>query len=57
MLERAGTYAETNGYHTAEAEAVPDLEPLKRDLEDRRWFREGDVWRRVFFTPRADDDD
>lgn len=57
MLERAATYAETNGYHTAEVEAVADLNALKRELEDRRWFREGDVWRRVFFTSRAEEDD
>jgi ribosomal protein S18 acetylase RimI-like enzyme len=57
MLERAATYAETNGYHTAEVEAVADLDPLKREMEDRRWFREGGIWRRVFFTPRVEEDD
>ncbi|MBI2766758.1 MAG: hypothetical protein HYX53_12735 [Chloroflexi bacterium] len=46
MAERAALYAETNGYHTIEVPADPSLEPLRRELEDRRWFREGDVYRR-----------
>jgi predicted GNAT family acetyltransferase len=46
MAERAALYAETNGYHTIEVPADPGLEPLRREFEDRRWFREGEVYRR-----------
>ena len=41
MIERAATHAETGGYHTLLLAADPSLDPLTRDLEDRRWFREG----------------
>lgn len=57
MLERAALYGETNGYHTAEMPATPGFERLKRELEDRRWFRDGDAWRRVFFMPRDEIED
>jgi GNAT superfamily N-acetyltransferase len=52
MISRAVEYAETNGYHTAEMEAVPELDSLRKGLEERFWVRERDTWRRVFFTPR-----
>ena len=42
MLERAALYAETNGFHTVEVEASPGLRALERDLEERRWFPDGD---------------
>lgn len=42
MIERAALYAETNGYHSATVAATPALRRLQRDLEDRRWFAEGD---------------
>jgi GNAT superfamily N-acetyltransferase len=42
MVERAALHAETGGYHTLVLAGDPRLEPLKRDLEDRRWFRESD---------------
>jgi GNAT superfamily N-acetyltransferase len=59
MLDRAATYAETNGYHSAMVPADPNLDALRRGLEDRYWQREGDSWRRVFFVPRpaGEDDD
>jgi hypothetical protein len=57
MVDRAAEYAETNGFHTAEMEAHPSLDPARKGLEDRYWLREGDLWRRVFFTPRADPED
>lgn len=40
MIERAGLYAETNGFHTARVPATDELDALRRDLEDSRWFRE-----------------
>lgn len=52
MLDRAAIYAETNGYHTAELEAAPVLDAVRKGLEDRYWIRERDTWRRVFFTPK-----
>lgn len=56
MLDRAATYAETNGYHTAEVSTGERLEGSRKGMEDRYWLRDGAVWRRVFFTPRSDDD-
>lgn len=44
MAERAALWAETNGAHTAELEAAPELEPLRRDFEDRRWERTGGLY-------------
>jgi ribosomal protein S18 acetylase RimI-like enzyme len=46
MLERAATYAATNGFAAIEVPAESRLEALKRDLEDRRWFPEGGVFHR-----------
>lgn len=57
MLERATTYAETNGYHTAELQAAPSLEPLRKALEDHYWIRDGQIYRRIFFTPKSPDQD
>lgn len=57
MIDRAATYAETNGYHTAEVEADPSLEDVGKGLEDRYWTRDGRTWRRVFFTPKTDEDE
>ena len=48
MLERAATYAETNGYHSAMVPATPALVAHERALEDRRWFRDGDQYIRRF---------
>jgi hypothetical protein len=48
MLERAGFWAETNGYHSATAPADDWLRALERDLEDRRWFRDGAVYTKRF---------
>ncbi len=57
MLDRAATYAETNGYHTAEVAADPALDSLRKGMEERYWIREGGAWRRIFFTPRQDGED
>lgn len=57
MLERATTYAETNGYHTAEVATHPTLEAVSKGMEDRYWVRDGNIWRRVFFTPKSPQDD
>ncbi len=46
MIERATTYAETRGFHTAEITRSPVLDALERDLEDRRWFPEGKNYRK-----------
>ncbi len=46
MIERATVYAETRGFHTAELPASPQLDVRRRDLEDRRWFPEGRVYRK-----------
>lgn len=58
MIERAGLYAETNGFHTARVQAVPTLDALRRDLEDRRWFHEdtpeGPAYIRHFTGERLD---
>jgi len=48
MIERAVTWAETNGYHSAALPTAPSLERLTRALEDRRWFREGAEFVRRF---------
>jgi hypothetical protein len=47
MIERSTTYAETRGFHTGELVASVVLDGLKRELEDRRWFREGAVYRKA----------
>jgi hypothetical protein len=39
MLDRAATYAETNGYHSAELGSDDHLDALRRLLEERRWFQ------------------
>lgn len=44
MLERAVLYAVTNGYVSARVSATAELARLGRDLEDRRWSREGDAF-------------
>lgn len=41
MLERLAYHGEHSGYHTVSVADSPALAGLQRDLEDRRWFREG----------------
>lgn len=41
MLERAAVFAETNGMLTVSVGASPTLDGLRLELEERRWFREG----------------
>ncbi|MGE5597485.1 MAG: hypothetical protein ACM3S1_15775 [Hyphomicrobiales bacterium] len=48
MIERVALYAGTNGYHTGRIPASGELSRLQRDLEDRRWFREGAEFVRHF---------
>jgi len=57
MVRRAASYAETNGFHTAEMPIDPAVEPASKALEDAYWVREGNLWRRIFFTPKHPDDD
>ena len=57
MIARAAEYAETNGYHTAEMDAAPLLDPLRKGLEAAYWAREDATWRRVFFTPRSESEE
>ena len=42
MLERAAIYAETGAFHTIEAPAGGALKKYERELEERRWFKDGD---------------
>ncbi|WP_322795210.1 GNAT family N-acetyltransferase [Tepidiforma sp.] len=42
MLERACTWAATHGAVRCAVAATPELLALRRELEDRRWFLEGD---------------
>ena len=57
MIERAALYAETNGYHTAELPAVPSLDHLRKELEDRSWYRDGDRYIRTFREPPSQFED
>jgi predicted GNAT family acetyltransferase len=61
MLERAATYAETNGYHSARTAATESFVAQSRTMEERRWFREGDTFIRRFRdlkpASEAEDDD
>lgn len=40
-------YAKTNGFRSIEVPAAA-LKPMIRDFEERRWWLEGDVFRRSF---------
>jgi GNAT superfamily N-acetyltransferase len=44
MLERAAIYAETNGFHTIQVAATKAIDGYERDLEERRWFKDGDLY-------------
>ena len=57
MIARAAEWAETNGFHTAEMDAAPGLEPLRKALEAAYWLREGPLWRRIFFVPGNEDEE
>jgi GNAT superfamily N-acetyltransferase len=48
MIDRAAQYAETRGFHTGRLPASDAMNRLGRDLEDRYWHREGDVYVRRF---------
>jgi GNAT superfamily N-acetyltransferase len=41
MLERSAIYAETNGFHTIQVAATKAIDGYERDLEERRWFKDG----------------
>ena len=57
MVQRAAEYAETNGFHSAEMDADRSLAESRKALEDRYWVLDGQVWKRVFFTPKSDEYD
>jgi hypothetical protein len=57
MVARASSYAETNGFHSAEMPRDFSLDAVAKGLEDAYWIREANLWRRVFFTPRRAEDD
>jgi GNAT superfamily N-acetyltransferase len=48
MVERAATYAETNGYHTAEVPAEPRTDAVRKALEDHFWYRDATRYLRRF---------
>jgi len=58
MVERASTYAETNGYHTAELPITPRTDAVRKALEDRLWYRDSDRYIRRYrdLDPAPDDD-
>ncbi len=45
LVERARQWAETNGFHTCELPATPLTRGLRRELEDRLWWLEGECFR------------
>lgn len=55
MIERAATWAETHGYHSAELADTEGLRPLRRALEDRRWHIEGEVYVKRFHGREIED--
>ena len=57
MVERAAVYAETNGYHTAELPAGPRTNPIRKTLEDRLWYFDGERYTRVFRSPPQPEDE
>jgi predicted GNAT family acetyltransferase len=57
MVERAATYAETNGYHTAELALTPETDVHRRALEDRFWQREPPQYVRRFRSPLPPEDE
>jgi GNAT superfamily N-acetyltransferase len=58
MLERCATYAETNGYHTAELALTSATDAHRKALEDRFWQREPPLWvKRFTANRRADEED
>lgn len=44
MAERAALHAETDGALTIALDATPELEALRADFEERRWFLEGQTY-------------
>ena len=55
MIERATLHAETEGFHTLELPATPELDRMHRDLEDRRWFPEGPLYVKKLASPTFDE--
>ena len=45
---------EVIGFHTLELPATVELDAMQRDLEDRRWFREGGVYVKKLASPTID---
>lgn len=57
MIERSATYAETNGYHTAELALTGETDSQRRPLEDRFWQREAPLYVKRFASNRREDDE
>ncbi|MEO9254230.1 MAG: GNAT family N-acetyltransferase [Tepidiformaceae bacterium] len=57
MIERSATYAETNGYHTAELALTEAMDSQRRLLEDRFWQREPPLYVKRFASNRREDDE
>jgi GNAT superfamily N-acetyltransferase len=57
MVERCATYAETNGYHTAELALTEETDSQRRLLEDRFWQREPPQYVKRFAANQRSEDD
>ena len=55
MLERAATYASTNGALTLTVESVPELDAQHRTLEDFRWELVAGRWEKRLSEPAIED--
>lgn len=55
MLERAATYAATNGALILSVEAAPELNAQRRTLEDFRWELVGETWQKQLAESPIDD--
>ena len=55
MVERSATYAETNGYRTAELALTEETDSQRRLLEDRLWQREPPLYVKRFASNRRED--
>lgn len=51
LVERARQWAESNGFHTCELPLTPLTRGLRRELEDRLWWLEGERFTRRVSVP------
>jgi GNAT superfamily N-acetyltransferase len=56
MVERSATYAETNGYHTAELALTEETDAQRRALEDRFWQREPPLYVKRFASNQPEEE-